>query len=103
VLLLPDRAEDALAAWWLLGRPLLRHLAGAAASPPREARLARKVASAIGLAELVPLRFTEPGVVQPLAVGALPLGILATADALLVVPPGAEGYEAGSMIACDAL
>jgi molybdopterin biosynthesis enzyme len=103
VLLLPDRAEDALAAWWLLGRPLLRHLAGAAAPPLREARLARKVASTIGLAEIVPLRFAEPGMVEPLSVGALPLGILPQAEALLVVPPGAEGYEAGSMIACEAL
>ncbi|PWS37053.1 molybdopterin-binding protein [Falsiroseomonas bella] len=103
VLLLPGRAEDALAAWWLLGRPLLRHLAGAAAPPPREARLARKVASTIGLAELVPLRFAEPAIVEPLSVGALPLGVLSQAEALLVVPPGAEGYEAGSMIACEAL
>ncbi|WP_137179772.1 molybdopterin-binding protein [Roseomonas sp. AR75] len=103
VLLLPGRAEDALAAWWLLGRPLLRLLAGAVPPPPRQARLARKVASSIGLAEFVPLRFPEPGLAEPLAVGALPLGVLARAEALLVVPPDSEGYEAGSAIACEDL
>jgi molybdopterin biosynthesis enzyme len=103
VLLLPGRAEDALAAWLLLGRPLLRHLAGAALLPGAQARLTRKVASTIGLAELVPLRCPEAGVAEPLAVGALPLGALRQADAILVVPPAAEGYEAGSMIACESL
>jgi molybdopterin biosynthesis enzyme len=103
VLLLPDGAADALAGWWLLGRPLLRHLAGVAARAPGTARLTRKVASAIGLADLVPLAFPEPGLAEPLAVGALPLGVLARAEALLVVPPGAEGYEAGSTIPFDPL
>ena len=98
VVLLPGRPEDALAAWWLLARPALRRLAGGVDPPPRSARLARKVASAVGLTELVPLRCLEAGLAEPLAVGGLPLAALAAADALLVVAPGTEGYGEGATV-----
>lgn len=97
VLLLPGRAEDALAAFHLLLRPLLLWLSAAAAPPAAEARLARSLASTVGLVELVPLRL-GPGGAEPLAVGALPAGALAAADAILVVPASSEGYEAGATI-----
>lgn len=102
VLLLPGRAEDALAAWVLLGRPLLARLAGE--GPPRllRATLARKVASTVGLAEIVPVRLAG-GLADPLAVGAVPLAALSAADALLIVPPGAEGYDAGAGVDLVAL
>lgn len=100
--LLPPLAEDAVAGFLLLGLPALRVLSGATAPPPVRARLARKVASTVGLTELVPLAVDAAGVATPLAtplaIGALPLGALARAQALLVVPPGAEGYEAGTVI-----
>jgi molybdopterin molybdotransferase len=95
--LLPALAEEAVAAWLLLGLPALRILAGAA-TPGLRLRLARKVASTVGLAELVPLAVDTEGLAVPLATGALPLAALAGARAVLVVPPGAEGYEAGSVI-----
>lgn len=97
-LLVPGRAEDAFGAWVLLGRPALARLSGARPARPLRARLARKVASAAGLAELVPVRLPEPGIAEPLAVGGLPLGALPAVDALLVVPPAAEGHEAGAEI-----
>ncbi|MBP0464055.1 molybdopterin biosynthesis protein [Roseomonas sp. PWR1] len=97
VLLLPGRAEDALAAWVLLLRPLLLDLMGVAAPTPATARLARSVASTVGLAELVPLRLGPDGA-EPLALGALPAGALAAADGILVVPAASEGYEAGATI-----
>ncbi len=97
VLLLPRRAEDALAAFYLLLRPLLLRMSGAAASSPVTTRLARSIASTVGLAELVPLRLGPEGG-EPLAVGALPAGVLAAADAILVVPAASEGYEAGATI-----
>ncbi|WP_198378922.1 molybdopterin-binding protein, partial [Neoroseomonas rubea] len=50
VLLLPGRAEDALAAWVLLLRPLLRRMTGIAAPPSGTARLARSVSSTVGIA-----------------------------------------------------
>jgi molybdopterin molybdotransferase len=96
-LLLPAGAEDAYAAWLLLLRPALRHLSGAPQPAPRRARLARKVASTVGLAEIVPLRCRD-GLAEPLAVGALPLWAIPAADGVLVVPPAAEGYEAGAEI-----
>lgn len=103
VLLLPGRAEDAVAAWILLVRPALDAMTGAAPSPPLRLRLTRKVASTVGLAELVPLRLDGNGGAEPLAVGALPLAALSAAAAILLVPPGAEGYEAGTDIAAQAL
>jgi molybdopterin biosynthesis enzyme len=103
VLLLSGRAEEALAAWYLLGRPALRHLAGAAPPVPIQARLARKLASTIGLLEIVPVRLIAPDLAEPLAIGALPAGLLAAADALLLVPPGVEGYEAGNAVALQPL
>jgi molybdopterin biosynthesis enzyme len=94
VLLLPGRAEDALAAWWWLARPALRRLAGATDQPPLRLRLAGKVASAVGLAELVPLAADG----RPLAVGALPLAALVAAAAILEVPPESEGLPAGTEV-----
>lgn len=102
VLLLPGRAEDALAAWVLLGGPLLARLAGENPLPPLRARLTRKVASTVGLAEIVPVRLAN-GVAEPLAVGAVPLAALSAADALLIVPPGAEGHDAGAEVDLVAL
>jgi molybdopterin molybdotransferase len=98
VLLLSARAEEALAAWYLLGRPALRHLAGAPPPAPIRARLARKLASTVGLLEIVPVRLLAPDLAEPLAIGALPSGLLAAADALLLVPPGVEGYEASNAV-----
>jgi molybdenum cofactor synthesis domain-containing protein len=102
VLLLPGRAEDALAAWVLLGRPLLARLAGESLPQPLRATLARKVASTVGLAEIVPVRLAG-GLAEPLAVGAVPLAALSAADALLIVPPGAEGHDAGAEVDLIAL
>jgi molybdenum cofactor synthesis domain-containing protein len=99
VVLVPGHAADAFACWLLLARPALRRLSDVAPAPLRPARLARKVASAVGMAEVVLLRRgEEAGVVEPLATGTLPLGALAAAQAVLVVPPASEGYEAGRWV-----
>lgn len=102
VLLLPGRAEDALAAWLLLARPALRHLARAAPPPRRRLRLARKLASAVGLAEIALLR-REGEVAHPLALGSLPLAALALADHALLVPAATEGHEDGAWIEAEPL
>lgn len=98
VLLLPGRAEDALGAWILLARPALEALSAAVPAPSVRLRLTRKVASTVGLAELVLLRPDGAGGAEPLAVGALPLAALSAAGAVMVVPPRSEGYEAGTEI-----
>ena len=98
VLLLPGRLDAALAAWLVLGSRLLARLAGAApleAAPPQ--RLARKVTSTVGLAEVVPVWRGADGV-EPLAFGYLSLQALARADGWILVPPESEGFPAGTMV-----
>ncbi|MGF3022974.1 molybdopterin-binding protein [Methylobacterium aquaticum] len=97
VLLLPGRPDAALAAWLALGRPLLDALAGAAPDAPVRLPLTRKVASAIGLTEVVFLRRVPAGA-EPLGGAEIPLHRLARADAALLVPPAHEGYPAGTPV-----
>ncbi len=97
VVALPDTAEEALAAWTMLIRPLLRALSGAGEETPLRLRLRRNLPSLPGLAELALLR-VEGAEAEPLAVGAAPLAALAAAAAWLVVPAPSEGYEAGQEI-----
>lgn len=97
VLLLPGRAEAALAVFLALGRPLLAALSGAV--PPSRARavLTRKIASGIGLSEVVTARRTARGV-EPLGGADLPLRQLLAADAAVLVPPEREGYPEGTEV-----
>ncbi|SDB38113.1 molybdopterin-binding domain-containing protein [Belnapia rosea] len=91
-LLLPAPPEAMLAAWWLLGRPALRALAGRAAPAPRRMVLGRKIASPIGFTEIVMLG------ADGCAVGALRM-----AAGVLTIPAGREGYEAGSVVEVEAV
>jgi molybdopterin biosynthesis enzyme len=103
VLLLPGRLDAALAAWLVLGRHLLRRLTGRgdpdAATP---VRLARKIASTVGLAEVVLVRRREGGV-EPVASGAFPLQALAQADGWVLVAPDREGFPPGATVDMYAL
>jgi molybdopterin molybdotransferase len=98
VLLLPGRLDGALAAWLLLGEPMLARLAGS-----REearvvtARLTRKAASNLGLAELIPVRLHD-GQAEPLGSGYLPLRTIAQADGWILVPPDREGHPEGASV-----
>ena len=103
IVLVPGRWDDAYAAWLLLVRPAVRRLTGMRAPEPLRARLARKVSSAVGLLDVVPVRWTGPGLVEPLAVGALPPSVMAAADGVLLVPPAAEGYTAGADVELELL
>jgi molybdopterin molybdotransferase len=100
---MPGSWEDAYAAWLVLVRPAVRRLTRMARTERPRARLTRKVASAVGLLDVVPVRWAGPGLAEPLAVGALPPGLLAAADAVLLVPPAAEGYDAGAEIDLELL
>ncbi|MCK9915597.1 hypothetical protein MXD81_41215 [Microbacteriaceae bacterium K1510] len=100
VLLLPGRLDAALAVWLLAGRRVLARLAG---SHPRDeiamtVPLARKVTSAIGLTEVVPVRVVG-GEAEPLGARYLSLSVLARADGWILVPPDSEGYSAGTPVA----
>jgi molybdopterin biosynthesis enzyme len=99
VLLVPGRIDAALAVWLLVGRQLVARLAGGvvddvAAMLP----LRRKVSSAIGTTELVPV-VCSAGTAEPLASGYLSLSALARSDGWIVVPPDSEGFAAGTPVA----
>jgi molybdopterin biosynthesis enzyme len=98
VLLLPGRLDAALAVWLVIGRHLLARLSGVADErPATKASLARKVASTLGLAEVVPVRLRD-GAADPIASGYLPLSVLAQADGWLLVPANSEGYPPGAEV-----
>jgi molybdopterin biosynthesis enzyme len=75
---------------------MLKRLAASREAPPAiNAKLARKVASSLGLAELVPVRLRD-GEAEPLGSGYLPLHVLAQSDGWLLVSADREGYPAGA-------
>jgi putative molybdopterin biosynthesis protein len=92
----------------IFAEPLLAELMGA---PPRRrpraaARLARKLASPLGLDDWVRVRLGLVGgglVATPLPRGAGVLTSLVRADGLLVVPAGLEGHHAGEQVDVELL
>jgi molybdopterin molybdotransferase len=100
VLLLPGRLDAALAVWLVVGRHILDCLAAGKTSdhePAETLSLARKVASTVGLAEVVPVR-RNAGQAEPLASKYLPLSSLARSDGWILVPADSEGYPAGAQV-----
>jgi molybdopterin biosynthesis enzyme len=95
VIALPGTLEDALAGWWTLALPVLDHLT-ARQRLPTARPLARKIASAPGIADVVLLAREEEAWL-PLTVGELPLRALARADAWMLVPGSSEGFPAGAL------
>jgi molybdopterin biosynthesis enzyme len=59
--------------------------------------LARKVASRVGIAEIVLLERRDAGW-MPLSVGEMSFTAIARADGRLVVPDGSEGHAAGTPV-----
>jgi molybdopterin molybdotransferase len=84
----------------VLGAPALSVLLAAPPPPQRRVRLAGKLVSTPGLAELALLRTTDAGAVLPLSVGEPTLAAFAAADGWLVVPAGREGYDLGASVDC---
>jgi len=98
VLLVPGRLDAALAVWLLIGRCLLARLTGSQEEEPTiKAKLARKVASSLGLAEFVPVLMRN-GAAEPIASGYVPITALAQADGWIVVPAESEGYPPGTEV-----
>jgi molybdopterin biosynthesis enzyme len=99
VLLLPGRLDAAIAVWLLIGRHLLARLAGGSIEQASVMlALKRKVASTIGLAELIPVR-RDGRMAEPLASGYLSLTTLARSDGWIVIPADSEGLPAGTQVA----
>jgi molybdopterin molybdotransferase len=97
VIALPGAPDQAIAGWWTLARPVLDRLSGRLPRAPVTRPLARKIASHVGVAEIVLLQ-TQDGAWMPLAVGEIPLSALACADAWLAVRAGSEGFAAGTPV-----
>src|SRR5215207_9614522 len=92
----------------IFAAPLLAALEGAAPRerPTTTARLARKLASNIGMDDWVRVRLGRVGgdiVATPLPRGAGVLTSLVRADGLLVVPAGLEGHHAGEQVRVELL
>jgi molybdopterin molybdotransferase len=97
VIALPGAPDQALAAWWTLARPVLDRLSARQKRQTLTLPLARKIASSVGIAEIVLLQ-KDAGTWMPLAVGELSLETLRRADAYLVVRSGSEGFAAGTPV-----
>jgi molybdopterin biosynthesis enzyme len=65
------------------------------------AALTRKVASAVGLAQVVPVRRDGDGA-EPLTAKYLSFAALARANGWFLIPAESEGYQAGSNVAVRA-
>jgi molybdopterin biosynthesis enzyme len=101
VLIVPGRLDAALAVWLVLGRRMLAGLSGERETEPQAMlTLSRKIASTVGLAEVVPMR-RNATTAEPLAGKTLPLAALARANGWLLVPPESEGYPAGAKVAVN--
>ncbi len=111
LVLLPNRFEQAFAAWLLLARPCLDHLLGLREPRPGAVfPMSRKIVSAPGRSDLVLLR-RKPAAQEspqdllwePLATGDIPWHALAQAEAWLVVAPDSEGMPAGQAVFAEYL
>jgi molybdopterin molybdotransferase len=97
VIALPGAPDQALAAWWTLAVPALDRLTARRPRRTVTLPLARKIASQVGIAEIVLLE-RKDGAFVPSAVGDLPLQTIARADAWLLIPGGSEGFAAGAEV-----
>lgn len=98
VLLLPGRLDAALAGWLTVGRRMLARLAfRMVEEQPFMAELARKVASPLGLAEVVPVR-RRLSKVEPVAAGYLAMQTLARSEGWILVPADSEGHPEGARV-----
>lgn len=95
VVVLPGAPDQAFAAWWTLVVPVLDRLSGRRPRKTLKLPLARKIASPVGIAEIVLLE-RKHGAWVTLASGELSLDAIARAEAWLVIPGGSEGFAAGT-------
>jgi molybdopterin molybdotransferase len=97
VLALPGAPDQALGGWWTLGLPALDRLSGRSSRQTLTLPLSRKIASQVGIAEIVLLQRAAESWI-PLAVGDLSLASIAGADGFLVVSGGSEGFAADAPV-----
>lgn len=96
VIALPGAPDQALSAWWTLALPVLDRLSGRRLRQQTMLPLSRKIASSVGIAEIVLVEKID-NAWMPLAIGDLSLDHIARADAWLSVPAESEGFAAGTL------
>ncbi|WP_063695352.1 molybdopterin-binding protein [Bradyrhizobium embrapense] len=97
VVALPGAPDQAFAACWAIALPALDRLSGRRARQTLPLPLERKIASGVGIAEVV-LLTRRQGCWAALATGDLSLDAIARAEGLLIVPGAAEGFAAGTIV-----
>jgi molybdopterin biosynthesis enzyme len=98
VLIVPGRLDAGLAVWHVLGARMTAKLSARGDLPAAcAAKLARKIASTVGLVEFVPVRADGDAVI-PVASGYLPWRALAQATDYVLVPAPSEGFAAGAVV-----
>jgi molybdopterin biosynthesis enzyme len=97
VIALPGAPDQAFAAWWALALPVFDGLSGRRPRKTLNLPLARKIASQVGIAEIVLLERKQDAWMT-LAAGDLSLDAIARAEAWLMVSGGSEGFAAGSPV-----
>jgi molybdopterin biosynthesis enzyme len=98
VVALAGSPDQALAGFLALVLPVLDRLSGRSERAGIVLPLSRKLASAVGLCEIV-LLGKEQDMWTPLAIGDFPLDAMRLTEAWLAVPGDSEGYAAGTPIA----
>jgi molybdopterin biosynthesis enzyme len=102
-LIIPGRLDAALAVWHVVGARIMDRLSGRTDAPAvHQAKLARKIASTIGLVEFVPVA-AEEDTVTPLASVYLPWRVLAQATGYVLVPAQHEGFAPGTLVLVNPL
>jgi molybdopterin biosynthesis enzyme len=102
-LLVPGRVDAAMAVWLTVGARMLARLTGAPeAGMAMAAVLTRKVASPLGLAQVVPVR-CQGRDAEPIASGYWPLGAITQADGWILIAAESEGYPAGAEVVVRAM
>jgi molybdopterin molybdotransferase len=102
IIALPGLPGPALGSYLALVQPVVDRLCGRLPRLRIALPLARKIASAVGIVEIVLLRQELDGW-MPLVVGDLTLDRIRAADAWLAVPAGEEGYASGTPVGALAL
>lgn len=97
VVALPGAPDQAFAAWWAIALSVLDRLSGRRPRRTLALPLERKIASGVGIAEVV-LLTRDQGSWTALAIGDLSLDAIARAEALLIVPGAIEGFAAGTVV-----
>ncbi|MBR1208947.1 MULTISPECIES: molybdopterin-binding protein [unclassified Bradyrhizobium] len=105
VVALPGAPDQAFAVWWTIALPVLDRLSGRRPRKSLALPLERKIASGVGIAEVVLLtrrqgsqHGSQQGFWAALAIGDLSLDAIARAEGLLIVPGAAEGFAAGTVV-----